>query len=384
MERDKFIEENGRLYKKYDDYRRRCGFSEKTIKKSQQAINHLKNYIGNKALTSIRKENFNDFRTYLNNLEYRGKKISSNTKINTISQLKLFFEFIGLKPEFKEIIDPEFMATWNLSPSERQVMKNVGKKIKKYPKIEEIEGIISTHPTTKAVDRRNLNLTGYCFLTGARISAAVSMKTGLVDLEKRIVTQDPNQGVNTKNKKLIITTIPTLNEKYFQMLVKWIQELHDAGFVDDDPLFPLAAIEKNGDMLEFDISSGYIKESISEITGESIIKNLFINAGFCDYHAHSLRDSHIYYVSEMARNANDIKAISLNVGHENIGTTFRNYSDLSNVEVHNRILGLGKIGLMNIPEELEKKFKSILEILDPELYSKYYGINKQSKNRRRR
>ena len=364
---------NDRHYWKYFVYRKRCGLSEKTIKKTQQAINHLKNFLEGKSLYELEPDDFNHFRSYLSDLTYRGKRISSNTIVNTISQLKLFFEYLGAKPEFQEVIDQEFMATWNLSPSEKQTLKNIGKKIKKFPTLDQIKNVLSSITTRTAVNRRNRCLILFCFLTGARISAAVTMKIGLLDLEKRVVTQDPDQGVETKKRKLIITTIPKFNEEYYQILIEWIQELLNAGFNDDDPLFPVAAIEKKEDMLEFEISNGFIKEFLSVSSAEANIKKLFINAGYGDYHAHSFRDSHIHYASEMARSPNDLKAISMNVGHENIGITLKYYSVLSSNDVHERINALTEDGFKSIPKELEEKFKSVLKILDPELYNKYYG-----------
>lgn len=296
---------NVRLYKRYFDYRKRCGFSVKTIKKSQQAIRHLDNYLEGKSLYNVIPDDFNDFRTYLSDQTYRGKKISSNTVVNVMSQLKLFFKFIGGLSEFSDIINQELMGTWSLSPSEKQTLKNVGKKIKKFPTQDHINKAISSIDKTKAVNRRNKSLIVYCFLTGARISAAITMKIGLVDTEKRIVTQDPEQGVETKRRKLIITTIPKLNEKYFQILIKWIQELRNVGFNDDSPLFPVALTDKKEGMLEFDISKEFTKEFLSLSTAEAIIKKLFTDAGYSDYHPHSLRDSHIHYTNEMATTPND-------------------------------------------------------------------------------
>ncbi len=375
LENNNNILVNRRLFNKYISKRKNRRFSYKTIKKTQQALMHLEKSLGDTSLKKIKIEHFNNFRKYLDELTYRSKLISNNTKINIISQLRLFFEDLKEQPGFRRIITKDFLDCWQLSPREKQVLKNsMGKKIKVFPRKNEITSIIFNIPTNRIIFRRARALIAFIFLTGARISAAVSMLLGLFNPAERLVTQDPKKGVKTKNGKFILTTIPDFDANLYKILLDWTEELKVSGFGPNDPLFPKAVSEKTEGFLEFTISKELKKEKLSSSTAERIVKEWCSQAGYPQFHAHLFRDSHIYYGLKLARTAKEMKAISINVGHENIETTMREYADLAPEEVHKTILNLTTAGeIDSIPSELQEKFKDFLKVFDINLYEKFYN-----------
>ncbi|MDP8267886.1 MAG: site-specific integrase [Candidatus Tenebribacter davisii] len=366
---------NRRIFNSYLKSRERGGFSLKTIDKSEQAITHLEKYLNGTSLKKIKAETFNGFRAYLDKQTYRGEPISSNTKVNIISQIHKLFEYLSEQKGYKRIIEKDVLNCWRLSPSEKQSMKNIGRKVKSYPKLKDIEKIINDIPTERIIDRRDRALIAYLTLTASRIYAAVTMTIGRFDPEQREVYQDPNMGVKTKNSKYIPTTIPRYFNKFYIIFTEWIQELKSLGFEDCDPMFPIAKSNKDGEMLEFSKSNCLLKDKIAMITGEKIVKERCRNSGYERYHAHSFRDSHIYYGLKAARNGLEVKVVGLNVGHESINTTLKQYADLSPLEVHDTILKMGKVTGGSIPKELEEKFKDFLRVFDIDLFNKYYSEN---------
>ena len=365
---------NRRIYNRYIKKRERRRFSNKTVKKTRQALDHMEKSLTGKALKTIGIGDFENFMEYLNNLKYRGKPISESSKINIISQLRLFFEDLREQPGFKRSITKDFMDCWELSPREKQTLRNSKtRKIKKYPKMDEIWAIINKIPEDKITNRRDRALIAFLFLTGARISAAASIPLDLFDPENRTVTQDPNRGVETKFSKKIITTIPNFDKDLYEILVAWERELQSAGFESDSPLFPKAMPYKENNAIEYSLSIEMAKERISAKTAERIVKKACENAGFPQYHAHSFRDSHIYYGIIMARTVRELIAISINVGHETLDTTLREYANLAPEEVHEIILNLSKEEIGNaIPRDLYEKFKDFLRLFDEDRYRKYY------------
>jgi integrase len=69
----------------------------------------------------------------------------------------------------------------------------------------------------------------------------------------------------------------------------------------------------------------------------SAIRNIFRNrseqAGMRYYHPHQFRHAAVHLATEQARTTAQIKAISHNLGHENIGTTLLTYGKLDDFSV---------------------------------------------------
>ena len=199
------------------------------------------------------------------------------------------------------------------------------------------------------------------------------MKYGLFDVENRIANQSFSKGVKTKYGKEIVTTMPDFDSEFYEILVIWHYELGAMGFGQDDPLFPRMAPCKE-EYLCYSESNTLSKDLLTARAMYTLVKAAFINAGFSNYHCHSFRDSHIFYGIKAARNIQDLKAISLNVGHEKIGTTIRDYGGLAGEEVHNTILQMSKrqvFATFSLSPEKEEKLLTILKLVDTDLYTDY-------------
>ncbi len=130
----------------------------------------------------------------------------------------------------------------------------------------------------------------------------------------------------TKNSKRILTTFFPINwnepEKYF---IKWFEHLESKGFGLDDPIFPAT-------MNYFNLKdSRYSKESVgknfwSSTSGaRKIFEKRCIMASLPYFHPHSFRHLIVNILSKTRLTEEEKKAISLNLGHSNVGTTFGSY-----------------------------------------------------------
>jgi len=350
--------------------------SPKTEKKKIQYCEYLREYLESIG-KSIKEINYKDLNGCVNFLEqktHKGKQLAQTTLLSTLLEIYNFLEFLSHISGYKRAINYEIVQFFKLSSSEKRKLRGTVKKTKYYPTIDKIHQIIDSISSDTFLGKRLIALIVYLFLTGSRIEAATTLRIGLVDILKRMVFQDPQKGVKTKFGKYIETTIPNFDENLFEILIDWINELKSLGFGEDAPLFPKSKISKKENYLEFSESTSLDSEFLSPSTLSKDVKEACMNAGFKDFHCHSFRDSHIYYGLEASRNYLEIKAVSLNVGHESVETTIRYYSTLAPEEVHEIIL---KLGITNneygIPAELEETFKRFLKALNEEQYKKYYA-----------
>ena len=145
------------------------------------------------------------------------------------------------------------------------------------------------------------------------------------DKKNKLIDQNPLDGVKTKNSKKILSTFFPLGwdapELYF---VEWFEYLESKGFRSEDPIFPST-------LNEFATENAYSKEFISKEfwKGTSGARKIFEkrckNASQPYFHPHSFRHAIVSMLSKMRLTEEEKRAISLNLGHANVGTTFGSY-----------------------------------------------------------
>ena len=145
------------------------------------------------------------------------------------------------------------------------------------------------------------------------------------DKENKLINQNPGDGVLTKNSKTILTTFFPIGwsdpELYF---MEWYDYLKSKGAQPDDPIFPST-------LKGFSSKSSYSKNLVSGNFWSSaggarkIFEKRCINAGVPYFHPHSFRHLIVNMMSKTKLTEEEKRAISLNLGHDNVGTTFGSY-----------------------------------------------------------
>ncbi len=245
------------------------------------------------------------------------------TRYHYLRRVKEFFLWLASQPEYSQKLvkaDADFLR---ISKKDMQIV--LTGTIRTMPTLEEVQRVIGSIEPTNEIAMRDRALISFALITGCRITAIISLKMKSFDKTTHRVFQNPADGVRTKNNKTIITTFFPIgwNEprRYF---LEWYEYLESKGFAPDDPIFPATSSE-------ISTKKAYSKESISHSfwsvssSARKIFEKRCENAGVKYYHPHAYRHLVVSLMSKMRLTEEEKRAISLTLGHENIGTTFGAY-----------------------------------------------------------
>jgi integrase len=219
------------------------------------------------------------------------------------------------------------------------------------------------------IDMRDRALISFALITGMRISAIVTLKMKNFDRDTKLIDQNPGDGVLTKNAKKILTTFFPIGwsepEKYF---LEWFDHLEAKGAHPDDTIFSstLKGFSSSNNSYNKTLVSS---DSWSDAGGaRKIFEKRCQNAGVPYYHPHSFRHLIVSMMSKTRLTEEEKRAVSLNLGHENVGTTFGSYG-YGSMNSHDAVKIVQKItahdDILNVvitPEEklaLEKLLKRL-------------------------
>lgn len=214
---------------------------------------------------------------------------------------------------------------------------------------------IASAPAESLVERRIRASAVFWFLSGIRIGAFVTLPIKAVDIDNKIILQDPSLGVHTKNRKYAKTTLLNIPE-LIKVVSEWDQEvrsiLPDNGFWFA-PLRP--------DTQEIDFTNFEIKESRKSLATRQL-KDWLLKNNLPYHSAHKFRHGFVHYAMGQAQTVDQYKAISLNVMHSSMEITDQFYSVLNDDQIKDRISSLGEneIKSNSFSEEEIKKLKMLL------------------------
>jgi integrase len=164
-------------------------------------------------------------------------------------------------------------------------------------------------------------------VTAARVGALASFRLGHVDLDGGYVEQDART-VRTKAAKSFRTYFMPFDEKAMAIVTDWVTELwRDHLWGPDDPLFPATAmgLDTNGAfaptglLRQFWGSTGPVRD---------VFRHAFADAGLPYYNPHSFRMMIIRYAMTLDLTPEEMKALSQNLGHSDVLTTFTSYGSV--------------------------------------------------------
>lgn len=301
------------------------GFAETSINMFAEAIDQWQLFTENEDFINFNKTKAGEFVEWL---KKRGSKtpsgqISLPTQYNYLRRIKRFFKWLSDQPKYRKILksDIDFMR---LSKKENRIATSGT--TKRIPTLEEFKKIIESIEIKNEIDKRDRAMICLTLITGMRVSALVSLKMKSFDKADKRFDQNPSDGVKTKASKRIITTFfPIRWDKAEQYFMEWYEYLETKGFKPDDPIFPATLnLLGSGD-------NSYSRDSVSKEfwsgTGgaRKIFEKRCKNAGLNYFNPHSLRHSIVSILSKKRLTEEEKKAISLNLGHADIGTTFGSY-----------------------------------------------------------
>lgn len=279
-----------------------------------------------------------------------GEKLSKATMHATLAHLKRFFRWLAMQPGYKSKVRYTDADYFNLSENDTRVA--TARREKAFPTIQQVKHVIATMPAGSDIERRNRALIAFTLLTGARDSAIASMRLKHVDIAAGCVYQDARE-VKTKFSKTFTTTFFPVGGEIREIVVDWVTHLRQALlWGNDDPLFPGTKVVVSANH-QFE-PAGLKREHWSSAAPiRTIFRQAFVAAGVPYYNPHSLRNTLVQLGETLCKGAEEFKAWSQNLGHEDVLTTFYSYGEVGSRRQSEIIQSLGESRREERPDLVE-------------------------------
>jgi integrase/recombinase XerD len=325
---------NEQLKRKFYEWLKESkGFSANTVHCYEKAIWLWEEFSNQADFGGFNKTKAGEFKEWLQNknkVKSPGK-ISMSYRYDNLRHLKVFFDWLSKQAGYKSRINQTAVDYLNLS--KKEVREARQSKSVKYPKLEMIKAVIENLKGKTEIEMRDRALFALAFLTGARISAIRTLPMESFDKKELIIYQDPTLGVQTKfSKKIPTVLVPFGYQEAITHFIEWFDYLETKkGFKPYDPIFPMTKVENGKDNISY-YSTGEVEAQFFKNSGSlrKIFEKRFKQAGLEYFHPHTFRHSWVKEMAKLPLTEEEKKAISQNLGHEDVGTTFgsRGYGKL--------------------------------------------------------
>lgn len=315
------------------------GRKDGTIKKAEQALNkwflEAKGYSTNKPLHS---DMIIIFKEHLRKPKPDGSTLAPGTRADILLQIREFFQWLSIQPGYKSKINASVLSYFHPSPEESSYRKHHTSR--EYPTLHQVKIIVNSIELNSPLDARDQALIAFLLISGIRVDAAASLNIGSLNRRNMSIEQDPRMGARTKFSKFIKTYLINFDNELLQIFLNWHESLLNKGFGNKDPLFPKAQTKQEG--LSFVPSTELSREFMSASQIRKIVKQHCYSANMAYFNPHSFRHACVSLAFERARDAQDIKAISINIGHESAVHVIDTYGQLPDKMISKIIHNLGE------------------------------------------
>ncbi len=352
--REKAENANAKAILKYTENLRygKKKLSEKSIQVFERAMKIFQEYFTDdfRKLTEQKCIDFLDW------LEHEREPILSDaTRVKMQDELRKFFEYLADEPGYRSKKNMKKLAGF-LAPkgSDRNCRVHVTS-----DEIPSMDTIIKLYRSIEDDSDRGLRdkaIIAMLILSGIRVDALISLPLCAFDTTNGVILQDPSLGVKTKFSKAFPTVLVKINSEMYEFVINYAKMLKTNGYKENNPLFPNIQRAKAPNALYFAKSSSLSNDFI-ESTGtiRRMLEERCKDAGVKYYPPHKFRHRYWDEVLGMSRNRKDDKALSQNIGHEKITTTFKEYGNLSTSELIDRIhqINEGRTSMGDLPVILQ-------------------------------
>ena len=312
---------NEHIKRKYADYLKHAdGKAEMTIRQVEKAIQRYELFTSQADFGSFNQQRARTFKE-----ELAKQNLAKATIFSTITSLKRFFGWLAIQPGYKlkiSLSDVEF-----LSLSEKDIRAAKAPADRSIPTLEQVLQVVENMPFDTPIEKRNRALVAFTALTGTRDGAAVTLRLKHFDPSRNLVIQNPNE-VKTKFSKRICAFLLPVDDKLKSIFLDWHHYLKTVLFFgNDDPLFPKTAVKQDeNDCFKADGLSREFWASASPM--RDIFKTAFQSAGLPYYSPHTFRHMLVQLAYQRKLTPAQLKAWSLNLGHESLLTTLTSYGNM--------------------------------------------------------
>lgn len=316
---------NERVKRDYYRYLKEAkGRDEATIDAAAKSLARFEESTGRKEFRRFHREQAVAFKRRLADAvnARTGERLSKATMLSTLRDLRAFFFWLAHLPGFKSHIAYADADYFNLSDKDVAVAR--ARRDKAVPTIGQVEHVLSVMPADTIVQRRDRALIAFTMLTGTRVTALTSLCLFHVDMANGYVDQDART-VRTKFAKTFRTYFMPVSDRALGIVADWHAELSgDMTRGPDGALFPTTTIALNP-------AGGFAPVGLHRqgwATSQpvrEVFRRAFALAGLRYFNPHSFRDMLVRHFMAMNLSAEELKAISQNLGHADVLTTFTSY-----------------------------------------------------------
>jgi integrase len=320
---------NERVKKAYFRHLKEAGGkADATIDAVRKAISRFEVYTGYRDFATFNREQAIAFKKRLAGSPgaRTGQSMAKSTLLATMNALKQFFAWLSCQQGYKSRVITTDIEYLNLPDKETRAAREP--RFKSFPTVAQIRATIQSMPDGNEVEMRNRALLAMSILTGARDAALISLRLKHLDLDRRLLIQDPRE-VKTKRSKRIDTYFFPMGDDFEAIVVDWIRYLREEKhFGLDDPIFPRTRVVVGAEGV-------FVADGLEPVHWENtqpvrrIFREAFTLSGLPYFRPHSFRDTLAHYGETHAPTIEHFKAWSQNLGHEQITTTLTSYGSMS-------------------------------------------------------
>jgi integrase len=337
------------------------GFSESTLNAVKKAIYRYEEFSGFEDYKKFNKKRAIEFKKWLEDKKdpRTNKQISLTTVYHYIRNLKDFFKWLAYQPGYKSKISLTDVEYLKLDKQKARIA--TASKREDFPTLEQILKIIQTIKINSELDLRDRALISFTTLSGMRDSAIITLPVGCFDENKLRISQDPKKGVKTKFSKTIYSYLFRFDDDMLNYFLDWYRYLKtEKLFGNADPIFPRNKVinaEGTKTFTSHEVEPAFW-QSVTSM--REIFKARFKAADIDYLPPHTFRHLAVSLATAKCKNAEELKAISQNFGHEDIGTTFQTYGTLSNSKIGELVTAMDFTNT-DSDSELMAKLKSLID-----------------------
>lgn len=298
------------------------GFNPKTVNDILRHIWQFEEHTGPVDFRSVTRKMIEDFKDELiGRADKSGKEgLSASTIVHTFGNLKAFFTWLSSQDGYRRSITAQLYNHFN---SPRHLVELAGAAGQKFvPSAEQLRLMLERMPANSPAQRRDRAMLGALFLFGVRDGALISLRVKHVDIDHKQIFQDARE-VKTKFSKTSIVDWFPVGDDIERIVIDWLKELKGMGAGEDDPLFPTAPfkpwIGQHSIEFEFLTTAAPVRQ---------VLRKAAAAAGVPYFKPHAIRSTVAKLCDEWASSLRDMKALSQNLGHEQISTTSKYYGDV--------------------------------------------------------
>ncbi len=303
------------------------GYAESSIRGIEKAIRLYEDFAKHEDFALFNPKKAIGFKKWLEDKRTNGKALSNAAQYHYLRHLKGFFGYLSTQVGYKSKITPDSISY--LSLEKKKVREAISPKNVDYPSLEYVKQLTNSIEVRNEIDRRDRALIAFLLLSCMRDKAITTLPIGCFNRAKLQIRQFARDGVETKFGKSYISCLIPFDSELVAYVIDWVEYLEKVKlFGSKSPLFPRSKREQIEGGLTFICRE--VEPIFWKGTGSvrQILRDRAEAAGLKYYHPHSFRHLAAYLAVKNCHNGEQLRAISQNFGHENIGTTMMTYGKL--------------------------------------------------------